>query len=86
MNVLDVKGEEGGLSVEEMEEIHFLSSHVMSLSKLNCINHWQKSRLGWLKDGDANSKFFHGVMSSRKRGNAIHSLVVNGSQVEGVLG
>jgi hypothetical protein len=38
----------------------------------------------WLKDGDANSKFFHGVMSGRRRHNAINMVSVDGSIVEGV--
>jgi len=37
-----------------------------------------------LKDGDANSKYFHSVLSSRRRRNAIVSLMVDGSLVEGV--
>jgi len=38
-----------------------------------------------LKEGDANSKFFHGIMSSRKRSNALISLNVNGVSIEGVI-
>ena len=37
-----------------------------------------------MKDGDANSKYFHSVLSGRRRRNAIVSLMVNGSLVEGV--
>ncbi|PNY13834.1 cysteine-rich receptor-like protein kinase [Trifolium pratense] len=77
---LDVKGEGVGLNEEESEELRVLSSQLLSLSSLNCRNQWQKSRLVWLKDGDANSKFFHGVVSSRRRGNAIHNLVAKGHQ------
>jgi len=45
---------------------------------------WQQSRLQWLRERDANSKFFHGIMSSRKRKNAIPFFLVNGVLVEGV--
>jgi hypothetical protein len=38
----------------------------------------------WLKDGDANSKFFHGVMTGRRRHNAINMVSVDGLVVEGV--
>jgi hypothetical protein len=38
----------------------------------------------WLKEGDANSKFFHGVMSSRRQSNTIGSLIVEGSTVDRV--
>jgi len=37
-----------------------------------------------LREWDANSKFFHGVMSSRRCGNFISSILVEGVQVEGV--
>ncbi|GAU20544.1 hypothetical protein TSUD_131020 [Trifolium subterraneum] len=45
---------------------------------------WQKSRVNWLKEGDANSKFFHGLMSSRRQSNSISSLQSYGRAVEGV--
>jgi len=37
-----------------------------------------------LKDGDANSKYFHSILSSRRRRNSIVSLLVNSTLVEGV--
>ena len=48
--------------------------------------HWQKSRLTWLREGDVNSKFFNGIMSARRRSNALLSIQVDGVQVEGVEG
>jgi hypothetical protein len=38
----------------------------------------------WIKEGDANSKFFHNVMRNRQRRNAIHLVHVDGVLVEGV--
>jgi len=37
-----------------------------------------------LKDGDANSRYFHSVLSSRRRRSSIVALLVNGILVEGV--
>lgn len=42
------------------------------------------SRVLWLKDGDASTKLFHGVMEGRKISNGILNMVLNGAQVEGV--
>lgn len=38
----------------------------------------------WLKDGYANTKFFHGILAARRLGNFIVKIDVNGSEVEGV--
>ncbi|MCI75580.1 endonuclease/exonuclease/phosphatase family protein, partial [Trifolium medium] len=43
---------------------------------------WQQSRSLWLKEGDA--KYFHSVLASRRRGNAISSIQVDGVTLEGV--
>lgn len=37
-----------------------------------------------MREGDANSKFFHSIMSSRRRANDIYVFDVGGIQVEGV--
>jgi len=49
----------------------------------NSIN-WQKSRMNWLKEGDANSKIIHNYMSQRRRHNNIHLVSADGGNVEGV--
>ncbi|MCI38078.1 endonuclease/exonuclease/phosphatase family protein, partial [Trifolium medium] len=45
---------------------------------------WQQSRSLWLKERDANSKYFHSVLASRRRRNAISSIQVDGDTLEGV--
>ena len=58
----------------------------MKNKKENIIAHevlsWKlKSRIDWIKHGDANTKFFHGVASARRNFNAIWAL----KNHEGVL-
>ncbi|PNX60194.1 cysteine-rich receptor-like protein kinase, partial [Trifolium pratense] len=83
--VLDDKGGEEVLSESELAELRGVSLDIHSLSRLNASICWQQSRSRWLKEGDANTKYFHSVLASRRRGNAISTLQVDGTTVEGVL-
>jgi exonuclease III len=86
MSSLDTKAEVVDLNEAEITELHDLSASLQSMARMqNCI-HWQKSRMNWLNEGDANSKFFHNFMSNRRRHNAINMVSVEGSVVEGVQG
>jgi len=80
---LDSKGEVCTLSDEEVAELQDLSVNLHSMARVQTSMCWQKARLNWL-EGDANSKKIHGIMSSRRRCNAIQMVQVNGIQVEGV--
>ncbi|MCI27673.1 endonuclease/exonuclease/phosphatase family protein, partial [Trifolium medium] len=82
--VLDEKGGEGDLSEAELVEFHGVSSDIHSLSRLHASICWQQSRSRWLNEGDANTKYFHTILASRRRGNAISSLQVGDTNVEGV--
>ena len=84
ISLLEAKGELEVLSTEEVDDVHVLSSELHSLARINASIPWQQSRLLWLREGDANTKYFHAIMSGRKRKNAISSIMVNGVQVEGV--
>jgi hypothetical protein len=79
-----LKGETSILTEGEVEELHGFSDELFSLSRVNSSICWQQSRMQWLREGDANSKFFHGIMSSRRRRNTIPFFLVNGVLVEGV--
>ena len=81
---LDLKGESTVLLDDEIQELHGLSEELFSLSRANSSICWQQSRVQWLKEGDANSKFFHRIMSSKRSRNAIPFFLVNGALVEGV--
>jgi len=64
ITALDFKGEVDLLLDYEVEELHGLSENLFSLSRVNSSICWQQSRMQWLREEDANSKFFHGIMSS----------------------
>ncbi|PNX62627.1 cysteine-rich receptor-like protein kinase, partial [Trifolium pratense] len=79
------KGEEDVLSEAELTELHGVSYDLHSLSKLHASISWQQSRSMWLKEGDANSKYFHSILASRRRRNAISVIQVDGVTLEGVI-
>ncbi|MCH93790.1 LINE-1 reverse transcriptase like, partial [Trifolium medium] len=81
---LDCLAEARQLDDAEDHELRALQVDILALSKLQNSMQWQKSRVQWLKEGDANTKFFHGIMNSRKRGNSIVSFNVDGRVLEGV--
>jgi len=72
------------LSPYEIVEMRVITHEIHSLSRVNTNICWQQSRLLWLKNGDAYSKFFHTVLSSCQRRNSIISFVEEGHTVEGV--
>ena len=84
LSTLDKKAELSPQNEDELHEIRELSVNLHSMARVQNSVNWQKSRMNWLKEGDANSKFFHGVMSGRKRHNTINMVLVDGAQVEGV--
>ena len=84
ITVFDLKSETDLLLDDEVEELHGLSENLFSFSRINSSIRWQQSRMQWLREGDANTKFFHGIMSSRRKRNAIPCFLVNGVLVQEV--
>ena len=84
LSVLDGQVDDGGLSLEELEEMRNITHDIHSLSHVSASINWQQARSRWLKGGDANSKFFHTLLANRHRRNSIVTLKVNGNLVEGV--
>jgi hypothetical protein len=81
---LDTKGEEAELQEEEIQELHDLSMNLHSLSHVHTSMNWQKAMMNCVNEGDANSKFFHNMMSNKQRRNSLHMVHANGVLVEGV--
>lgn len=75
-------GEIVRLSDSETEELHELTGDLHSLSRINTSICWQQLQLLWLKEGVVNSKFFHGIRSSRRQGKVLIILLL--TAVEGV--
>jgi len=84
LSVLDCKGEDDILSDMEIEEMNGITSDIHSLPSVNTSICWQQSRSLWFREGDANSKYFHSILASRRRRNEISSILVDGAVVEDV--
>ncbi|GKV14964.1 hypothetical protein SLEP1_g25762 [Rubroshorea leprosula] len=81
---LDERGENVQLLPTEIEKRRSSFLELWKNLKLK-ENMWQqKSRLMWLKEGDANTKFFHRCVKGRWRKNEINSIQINGEQHKGV--
>ncbi|GKV09172.1 hypothetical protein SLEP1_g20714 [Rubroshorea leprosula] len=81
---LDERGENVQLSPSDIEKRRSSFLELWKNLKLK-ENMWQqKSRLMWLKEGDANTKFFHRCVKGRWRKNEINSIQINGEQHKGV--
>jgi len=68
------------LSEMELWLLHSLKKHSLVLSSLQRTAAWVRSRISWLKDGDANTAIFHSHARHRKRKNFIPK-IVSGEQV-----
>jgi len=84
ISFLDSKGETLVLHDEEVQELHELSVSLHSMARTQTSINWQESRMNWLSEGDANSNFFHGVMSNRRRRNTVNLVNVDVINIEGV--
>jgi hypothetical protein len=85
INELDIRGDLMGLTAAEVEtrKKHFSDLWHLLKSKESLV--LQKSRSRWLREGDANTSYFHSLMKSRGKRNMIRALEVDGSWVESPL-
>ncbi|GAU18658.1 hypothetical protein TSUD_124910 [Trifolium subterraneum] len=81
---LDLKAETSSLSSVEIDNRHKAFSDLWGLLRCKEINLFQRSKSRWLKEGDANTSYFHASVKSRGRKNAILALKVGDNWVESV--
>jgi len=79
---LDVKGELGMLSLEEVEGRKLLFGELWKLLNSRDSSLVQRSRSKWLKEGDANSKFFRRCVKARYNRNSLKALKVDGEWLQ----
>ncbi|WJX96923.1 hypothetical protein P8452_78057 [Trifolium repens] len=80
---LDLLSITTGLSVVEVETRRKLFDELWVVLKAIDVSIFQRSRSKWLKEGDANTQFFHAQVKSRGRRNNISGLLTENGWVEG---
>ncbi|GAU51943.1 hypothetical protein TSUD_417260, partial [Trifolium subterraneum] len=83
IKVLDLKSEQVGISDEEVEVRRRLFDELWVVLKSIDASSFQRSRARWLKEGDANTKYFHAHVKARGRRNNISALLTEDGWVEG---
>ncbi|XP_040248925.1 uncharacterized protein [Aegilops tauschii subsp. strangulata] len=78
---LDIAQESRNLSPEEFELRRLLKSRLLVFAALERIKWRQRSRLVWIRAGDANTRLFHLRANGRRRKNHIPFLHMNGTVI-----
>ncbi|MCI19303.1 RNA-directed DNA polymerase (Reverse transcriptase), partial [Trifolium medium] len=82
ISFLDIQGELQGLNDQEVATRKRLFGDLWHLLKSKESVSFQRSRSRWLKEGDANTRFFHSCVKLRGKRNLIRALKVEGGWVE----
>lgn len=71
ISLVDLKSEEVDLDEEDLQLRREGINHLWDALRKRDILRRQKAKLTWLKEGDANTKFFHRVLNFNKKRNII---------------
>lgn len=82
INDLDRRAQEIFLNTTELAKKKELEAEYWRLATLNESLLCQKARINWVKEGDANTKFFHGLLNWRRRTNSLFDLNIEGEWSE----
>lgn len=82
LNEIEKRAETADLEEEENDSRKRLSAEFWQCAKQIESLMFQKSRINWIKEGDANTRYFHAVVNFRRKSNSISGLQVNDSWVE----
>jgi hypothetical protein len=82
INDLDVRGELVGLTTLEVESRKEKFTLMWKYLRNKEALMYQRSRAKWLKEGDANTKFFHGCVKARLKSNFIAAIRVEDRWVD----
>lgn len=74
LNNLDKKAEDSPLIFEDVSKKKELNSGYWRISNLNESLLFQKARISWTKEGETNTKLFHGMINWRIRNNSLLGL------------
>jgi hypothetical protein len=75
---MDIRGELMGLTSQEVEDRKLKFSTLWKYLRSKEVIMFQRSRSNWLKEGDANTKFFHGSVKARSKRNQL--LAIRGEE------
>lgn len=78
LDLIDDKAEIGGLSSQDKEERFLLLKKITELDKARLLDLKQKAKVKWVKEGDENSNFFHGMLNHKLSRSRIRGLSFEG--------